>query len=113
MGKFPLSRYKFIITDNQVIAISTYAGKTVKGIAKVNPLDKMDVEFGKKLAAARCNAKVAKRRAKRANEKLLIAQKMVKEATTFFYKMNEYYIDSSYKYDKAMEDVHELLKSVN
>ena len=59
-------KYKFVVTGNKVIAISSYAGKTVKGIAKCHPNDEFNEEIGKNLAAARCNRKIAEKRYKRA-----------------------------------------------
>ena len=56
------TNYRYFIAGNKVIAVSTYAGKTVRGIAICSPEDKFDIEFGKKLAAARCNEKVAEKR---------------------------------------------------
>lgn len=60
--KFPVDKYRYIVTDNMVIAISSYAGKLVKGVAKCDPSDTFDVEKGKLLAAARCNEKVCSKR---------------------------------------------------
>ena len=45
-----------------VVAISTYAGKTVKGYAKCHPDDTWDWEKGKALAIARCAEKIAAKR---------------------------------------------------
>lgn len=56
----------YFSADKKVIAVSNDAGKTIKGVAKCSPEDEFDVEKGKKLAAARCNAKVTERRRKRA-----------------------------------------------
>ena len=51
---YPIEKYKYVVKDNkEIIAISTYAGKTVKARASCNPEDKYDEEFGKKLASAR------------------------------------------------------------
>lgn len=30
-------RYRFYVTDNKVICVSSYAGKTVRGVAKCDP----------------------------------------------------------------------------
>ena len=64
-------RYTYVVVPKKrkVIAYSTYAGQGVRGIAKCAPDDKFDIEFGKKLAAARCNVKVARKRLKRALER--------------------------------------------
>lgn len=64
------NNYKYY-TDNKskVIAVSTYAGKPVKGVAKCSPDDQFDLDDGKALAAARCNVKVAIKRRERALKK--------------------------------------------
>ena len=54
--------YHHVIHNNKVISMSTYGGQPVRGVAKCHPDDTMDVEFGKKLADARCNRKVSRRR---------------------------------------------------
>ena len=52
-------RYKFYTNNkNIVIAVSSYAGKRVKGIAKLNPGDTFNLEYGKRLAQYRCDIKV-------------------------------------------------------
>ena len=73
--RFSLDKYKFITHDNEVIAISTYAGKTVRGIAKLHPQDTFNLENGKKLAAARCNEKIAAKRFARAVKKIKEAER--------------------------------------
>lgn len=57
---YPLEKYKFY-TDNKtiVVACAKHRGKIVKGIAKCASEDTFDLEYGKSLAAARCNLKVA------------------------------------------------------
>ena len=60
--------------SGNIYAISTYAGKTVRGVAKYNPKDKFDEKIGMELAAARCNQKVAKKRFARAIKKVNEAQ---------------------------------------
>jgi hypothetical protein len=71
----PIDKYFFATRDfedgrKQVIAVSTYAGKTVKGTATCAADDEFKLEEGKKLAAARCEVKVANKRAKFAQERL-------------------------------------------
>ena len=55
------------------VAISTYAGKTVKGIAKCDPNDNFSYDYGKKLAKARCDVKISRKRYKNADSKLKAA----------------------------------------
>lgn len=75
-------RYRYFIDSNKnTICISTYAGKTVKGIAKCNlDNDKFDESCGKKLAKARCDFKVAMRRKRREFEKYNEAVKSAETA---------------------------------
>ena len=83
--------YKYVvIPGKKVIAISTYAGRTVKGVAKCHPSDEFDVEFGKKLAAARCNEKIAGKRFQRATskynaafDKMLEVEKEINDARVY------------------------------
>ena len=106
MFKFPIEKYTFVFNCNKVYALSSYEGKTVRGVAKCHPDDEFSVENGKKLAAARCNAKIAKRRFRRATklhkeaaEKLAIAQRWMD-------KMNHYLNDS----EDALGDAEYLVK---
>lgn len=60
--------YKYVINEEKrvVVALSTFAGKVVRGVARCAPNDTFNVEVGKKLAEARCSAKIAHLRLKRA-----------------------------------------------
>ena len=74
--EYSLDKYKYFVptkvdgTPYKVVAVSTYAGRTVRGVAKCDPKDTFDIEKGKQLAAARCQAKVSSQRLKRATKKL-------------------------------------------
>jgi hypothetical protein len=46
-----------------VKAMTMYAGKTVSAFSKCDPNDHFDLEFGKKVACKRLDAKIAKKRA--------------------------------------------------
>ena len=67
MRKF---EYKYKIDEDKrtVVALSTFAGKTVAGVAHCAPTDEFNVETGKKIAAARCSVKIAEKRMKRAED---------------------------------------------
>ena len=67
MKTLDMTKYSFY-TDGKtkVIAVSTYAGKVIRGVAKCDVNDTFSLEDGKKLAAARCNEKIAKKRLARA-----------------------------------------------
>ena len=106
---YPLSKYKFYTTpDNKTIAISTYAGKTVKGVAKTDPRDDFDPEFGKNLAAARCAAKVARKRKARASKQVEKAARELAKAQRYYDKMKQYEIDSVKNAEFALFRLTEL-----
>ena len=63
--------YRVVESDNKIVVVSKYAGNYVRGVAKCDPGDEYDVEYGKKLATARCDQKVAEKRVVRDMRKLL------------------------------------------
>lgn len=109
---YPLSKYKFISHNNEIIAISTYAGKTVKGIAKCSDKDTFDEQSGKSLAAARCNMKVANKRAKNAEVRLDQAIRNLHDAKQYYTKMVEYYNDSIHEKEEAKKDLQKILEDL-
>ena len=38
MSNFPLEKYRYYVDGNRVIAVSTYCGKTVRGVAVCHPV---------------------------------------------------------------------------
>ena len=101
--------YKYF-TDHagKVIAVSTYAGRTVRGVAICDPRDKFDIEFGKKLAAARCNHKVATKRSARAWKKFTEAKEQLKRAQAYYDKMSAYVDDSDEAVLAAIRELNHL-----
>ena len=115
--KYSLDKYKFYQYKDKnakdtVAAASTYAGRTVKGYAKCDPKDQFSIETGKELAAARCNAKIAAKRVKRASAKYLEAQQQLADANRFMARMTEYYTDAVDQLDEANAAVIDLMKSM-
>ena len=115
MFEYPMEKYKFYTAKNsegrlyKVVAVSTYQGKTVRGVAKVDPRDVFDLEQGKMLAAARCNQKIAQKRKNRADRELKKAVIAYDKATKRMYAMNDYYEDSVVAANKAERAVDKLL----
>lgn len=107
--KFDINKYKFYTFNNQVVAVSTYGGRTVKGVAKCDPKDEFDLESGKKLAAARCQKKVSDKRLKRALKKREAAFQSVQEAVEFYNKMVDYVADAATDVQQADEELDKLL----
>lgn len=105
--------YKFYVTeDKRVICVSSYAGKTVKGIAKCNPEDTFDLDTGKKIAKARCDYKIAKKRVVRAREKHAAATRLVGDAREYQAKMQSYYNDAFGEFMKAHEELDNLKQNM-
>ena len=98
-------RYKYATyTDKDgrkvVVAISHHAGKTVKGIAKCNPEDKFNIEKGKAIASARCNAKVCAKR-------LVDAQDRMEQAKSLLDQAQNYYLMAKDKHWDCVSDMVE------
>ena len=101
--------YKYVVIPGEkVIAISTYAGRTVKGVAKCHPNDTFDVEFGKKLAAARCNEKISYKRLTRALNKFGEAVDESIAADEKMKRMRVYVLDAGAAHEEAQRVLMEL-----
>ena len=109
-GKILMPKYTFYHIDNKIIAVSTYAGKTVKGIAKCSPEDDFNVETGKSLAAARCNAKVAVKRVKNAQKEWNKAVQEHFKAERHMRKMAQYYTDAVKRSKEAQATVDSIIR---
>ena len=104
--------YKYYyLPDGTTIALSHFAGKTVKGVAYLKPGDVYNKQTGEKIAAAKCNEKIAGLRYNRAT-------RMHKEAVDAFYAAArvlsnmEDYRDRSYEeWYAAQNDLVALIKS--
>jgi hypothetical protein len=89
--------------ETKIIAVSTYAGKTVRGIAKCAPGDRYDPEKGRELAEARCAEKIAQKRLQRAHRKVAEAQAAYRKALDFLERMKVYEKDSEMALHEATE----------
>jgi hypothetical protein len=110
MRKF---EYKFVINEEKrtVVALSSFAGEVVRGIARCAPTDVWNVEVGKQWAATRCSAKIAEKRMRRAEECNAIAADALDFWAERKAKMEHYERDSAEAYKKAIEDLKNLEKT--
>lgn len=106
---YPIEKYKYYATGNKVIAVSTYAGKTVRGVAKCNPEDTFDLEKGMRIAAARCAEKIAFKRLHRADHKLVEAIRAFQQAECHLDDMEVYAADAEEELYKVQARLKELL----
>lgn len=113
--KYSLDKYKFYHYLNketgghETVAISTYAGKAVRGVAKCHANDGFDPTKGEKLAAARCNLKIANKRKNRALKKVEEAKRLVAEAQRHLDHMYDYLADSTVEMAMAEDELNDLL----
>lgn len=111
---FDPNRYKYFTDDKNklVVAASTYAGRTVRGVAKCSDGDTFDLEKGKELAAARCNLKVAEKRLNRARKKLDESNLALDKAQDYYDKMCYYYDDAAMDVEDAEKNLLEILNKL-
>ena len=104
-------KYKiFTNANSDVIAVSTYAGKTVKGVAKCDPRDTFDMNKGIEIAEARCAKKVADKRLTRARKKYAEAEQKFRDAETYLHKMSDYISDATEALEKAENALDSILE---
>lgn len=112
MFDFPMDKYRFYTSKNKVIAVSSYAGRRVRGVAVCAPGDEFDIEKGKQLAAARCGLKIAERRVARAKAERKKAIEAENRAIMKVNKMSDYLYDARTAAFEANEHVKELLNKM-
>ena len=93
--------YKIYTHNNEVIAVTSFARRPVRAVAKCDPRDTFNVEFGKALAVARCDVKVAdkrlaaaKKRLDKANEAMIAAKREMDAAKEYFNLAQTEYVDA-------------------
>lgn len=109
MTNYPIDKYRFYFAGNKIIAVSSYAGRQVRGVAICHPDDKFDVETGKKIAAARCNHKIAEKRYARAQAKFAAAEKQVADAQKHLANMRDYMNDSFVAMNEAAQEYDQMI----
>lgn len=113
MKNYPIDKYRFYDAGNKIIAVSTYAGRQVRGVAICHPDDEFDIETGKKIAAARCNYRIANKRYERAQAKYAEAQKQLICAQQHLDKMKEYMTDSFLAANEAAQQCDSIIKEIS
>ena len=108
-----MSKYRFYNTGNKVVAVSTYAGRPVRGVAKCDPEDNFSLEGGKELAMARCNEKIKEKRVKRAKRKFKEAHDAYVVAKRFYENMTKYLDDSLVAHAEAKKNVEDILAKLD
>ena len=107
-----IDKYRFYTSKNCVYAVSTYAGKPVRGVAKCDPVDEFSLNDGKELAMARCCEKIAEKRLKRAKRKLVEAQNDYITSKQYYERMKEYFYDSEDALAASHKNVEDILNKL-
>lgn len=109
-----MARYKFYegVTaagTKIVVCLSSFCKKAVRGIAKCNgDIDEYDVEYGKKLAQARCDEKICEKRFNRASNRLAEATRNLEVAQQEYERMTKYLEDSIRDLGEARQHTAEV-----
>ena len=97
---------------SKVVATSTYAGKTVRGVAKCSEHDEFDMNAGIQLAEARCNARIAEKRYANAQKQHEIALEALAKAQKRVDEMKAYVVDSQVAVLQANQMVTDVMNSL-
>lgn len=100
--------YQFFVADKKVICVSSYAGKSVRGVAKCAPDDEFDEDFGRRLAQTRCDFKVAQKRFYRAVNLLREANEVARNARKRQVQMMAYVNDACANLDNLCKQLNDL-----
>lgn len=104
-----MKKYKFYSDGaNKIIAVSSYAGRPVRGVAKCDPRDNFNQKKGEELAQARCNLKIALKRAKRANAEVEKAKAERDRAQARIDKMTAYLTDATHQLIQADNELKRI-----
>lgn len=115
---FNKDKYKYVdhtpkSTDvREIIALSSYCGSVVKGVAKCNPEDNFDANTGEMLAALRCNLKVAEKRLNNSVNKLAESQANFDAAAADLEKSGKYVAHAEAEYQEAVRLYNEFYASL-
>lgn len=114
---YPIDKYRYYTAktatgSRKIIAVSTYAGKTVRGVAICHPEDTFDIEKGKEIAAARCALKVAMKRLGRARKAYRDTNDKLDQLYNKVEKMRQYYSDAANAVYGAEDHLNDLLDAL-
>ena len=113
MRKNFVPKYRYYTNGkNVVVAVASYKGRTIRGVAKCSEQDEFDLETGKKLAAARCAVKIAKKRVKYAKREREHWQRMIALETEFLMKAEDRYSDALEIEKQARHAYEEFIKGL-
>ena len=116
---FNKDKYKYVdhtpksTNVREIIALSSYCGSVVKGVAKCDPEDNFDSNVGEMLAALRCNLKVAEKRLSNATAKLSEAHTAFDVASANLEESGKYMAHAEAEYAEAIRLYNEFYASLS
>lgn len=110
MRKNFIPKYSYFTNGKDtVVAVASYAGKRVRGIAKCSEMDEFDLAKGEKLAAARCNLKIAKMREKHLQFRTQFHQRVLENVNKEYLKFAARAIEATSLRQEAEEQYKAVL----
>ncbi len=113
--RYPIEKYNIVVHQHpdyhttEILAMSTYAGKVVKGKAICHVNDNYDETKGTKLAVARCAEKIARKREARAARLLKKAQTQLAMAQKYVDDMARYHADACVEVAETQAELNDIL----
>ena len=113
MRKNFVPKYRYYTNgENVVVAVASYKGRTIRGVAKCSEQDEFDLETGKKLAAARCAMKIARERVKFTEEMREMWQEILARNAVEYEKWDDRSADALEIEKQAKHTYEELVKGL-
>jgi hypothetical protein len=97
----------------KTVAVASFAGRAVRGIAKFNPNDTFDPAIGEQLAILRCAQKINVKRVVNAERKLADAKKALEDAQKHYEYMEQYLRDADEETIVISNNLEKLLNSIH
>lgn len=110
---FIKDKYKFVdhqpkdSDTREIIAISSFQGKTIKGRAKCHPEDLFNSDIGEMLAALRCNQKICEKRYETVRDYFFELKNEIENLSKKIEKVEENF----YKAEEEYEEANNLLQN--
>ena len=106
--------YKYVVDEEKrtIVCLTTFAGQVVRGVARCSPNDVWDVEVGKKWATARCSAKIALKRLRRAEDMVMGSKEGLRYFTEQMAKYEKYELDAIEEVKATAAELKKLEESL-
>lgn len=109
------NRYRIFRDEEtgKIVAVASFAGKAVRGIAKPNPTDVDNPALGEKLAILRCAKKINTKRVANAEKKLAMAKAELEAAQAHYDRMVQYCKDADAETVEIDNALEKMLNSIH